>query len=598
MRAGEGVGPFARVEFREGAHYTGRLMGPTSTRLLLFSLILATGSVCFAQGKASPNAERKKGSCDYITQAEAESILGTAAELRGDSGYGCWFAETGWTKEGPKNRSVRLNVWNWASPQVNWYADTRKKRTATQVAGKVVKDVPDFADAAIWTWVSGNSVFDAFKGGTIWVEVAIYGLPEADALQKAKQLATKVLGGTAGTGYVYAAPKSEAPMVAENKPAPAPTPTITETKPAPPPAPTVPIPIGTGKSFSQSRYMSQGEFLKAVKEVALTFEAAPSLEKYISAAEQRSTIESELAKYGITVRPNAPVALLATIIHKVSVYTKTYGGGPSSGGEEFPIHGLTFGMKFFVRAAALRNGKFHLVAAAPAYCNTFGTVTEGTDFQKAVHGDSTLKEMREEFRNDVAVCLKGIATNMRPETKPWSVMSWTEKDKASVDAEFTKMMGGQAAIDKRQLDGLDTAPELFLEPTRNGDFCTAPDPSWRDLWTKAFQRVGLTDTRGEPTLLLSHEYDCYFTYGFTAHHYFRVFDIISLVERNLVFELDGEVVRKAGELLSANHHTYMLEKDMESPTQNYFPRGITDFLVDLAFGNGNAPPIAVSGRRP
>jgi hypothetical protein len=579
------------------------MMGPAATRLLVYWLIVVASSVCLAQGKTSPNAERKRGSCDYFTQADAESILGTPVEAKGDDGYGCRFSQVGWQSQPPNNKSVRLNVWNWASPQANWYADTRKKRTATQVPGKVVKDVPDFADAAIWTWISGYSVFDAFKGGTIWVSVDMAGIPEDAALHQAKALATKILGGTAGTGYVYAAPKSEAPTVVETKPAPVapaptPAPVVTEPKPAPPPAPAVPIPVGTGKSFSQSRYMSQGQFLKAVKEVSLTFEAAPSLEKYISAAEQRSTIESELAKYGITVRPNAPVSLLATVIHKVSVYTKTYGQSASSGGEEYPIHGLTFGMKFFVRAAAMRNGKFHLVAAAPAYCNTFGTVTEGTDFQKAVHGDTTLKEIREEFRNDVVVCLQGIASNMRPEAKPWSVMSWPEKDKASADAEFTKVMGGQAAMDKRQLDGLETAPELFLEPTRNGDFCTAPDPSWRDLWTKAFQRVGLTDTRGEPTLLLSHEYDCYFTYGFTAHHYFRVFDIISLVERNLVFELNGEVVRKAGELLSAHHHTYMLEKDMESPTQNYFPRGITDFLVDLAFGNGNAPPIAVSGRRP
>jgi hypothetical protein len=158
-------------------------------------------------------------------------------------------------------------------------------------------------------------------------------------------------------------------------------------------------------------------------------------------------------------------------------------------------------------------------------------------------------------------------------------------------------------LDKRQLDGLDTTPELSLEPTRNGDFCIAPDASWRDLWIRAFRRVGLTETRGEPTLLLSHDYNCYFTYGLVQTHFFRVFDIISLVEHNLVFELNGEVVRKAGELLSSVHHTYMLEKDMasssstetmESPTENYLPRSITDFLVELATGRGNIPPIAAA----
>jgi hypothetical protein len=576
-------------------------MGQTATRLLVFWLIAAASTVCFAQGKSSSNADRKKGSCDFITQVDAEAILGTTVEAKGDDGYGCRFSQIGWRSQPPDNKSVRLNVWNWASPQVNWYADTRKKRTATQVPGKVVKDLPDFADAAIWTWISGYGVFDAFKGGTIWVSVDIAGIPEDVALQRTKELATKILGGTAGTGYAYAAPKSEAPAVADTKPAPMvpapiPAPAIADTKPAPPPAPAVPIPVGTGKTFSQSRYMSQGEFLKAVKEVSMTFEAAPSLAKYISAAEQRSTIESELAKYGIAVRPNAPVSLLATVTHRVSNYTKTLIQGGSSSDTVYPIHNMTVNLKFFVRAAALRDGKFHVVAAAPAYSSAVGTVVESNEFRKSIYGDDTVKELREEFRNDVAVPLKDIASNMKPETKPWSVMSWTEKDKASADAEFVKIMSGQAVMDKRQLDGLDTAPELVLDPTTNRDDC-APDSTCGGLWKKAFQRVGLTEKRGEPTLLLWHWYDCYFTYGFTPIHYYRLIDTISLVEHNLVFELNGQVVRKAGELLSSLHSAYMIEKDMESPTQNYFPRGINEFLVDLATGRGDIPPIAAAPER-
>jgi tRNA A-37 threonylcarbamoyl transferase component Bud32 len=69
------------------------------------------------------------------------------------------------------------------------------------------------------------------------------------------------------------------------------------------------------------------------------------------------------------------------------------------------------------------------------------------------------------------------------------------------------------------------------------------------------------------------------------------------VEHNLVFELNGQVVRKAGELLSSLHSAYMIEKDMESPTQNYFPRGINEFLVDLATGRGDIPPIAAAPER-
>ena len=56
------------------------MMGPTITRLLVFCLIAAASAVCLAQGKTSPNADRRKGSCDFITQAEVEAILGTAVQ--------------------------------------------------------------------------------------------------------------------------------------------------------------------------------------------------------------------------------------------------------------------------------------------------------------------------------------------------------------------------------------------------------------------------------------------------------------------------------------------------------------------------------------
>jgi len=560
---------------------------PATIPVLVFWLIAVGSSVCYAQNDRPQNVELKKKVCDFLSKADAESILGTTVEAKGDTAYRCDFVETGFTGNVPKGKQVLLSVWYWASPQANVLAEVRKGipySLGIPPRPMVTNDLPNFADAAIWTWFENGGTLRAFKGGTIQVEATVAGLPEDVALQQAKALAAKPLGGTARTGYVYAAPKSDAPAVVETKPppvvpAPTPAPAIADTKPAPSPA----IPIGTGKTFSQSRYMSQGEFLKAVKEVSMTFNAAPSLGKYISAAEQRSTLESELAKYGIAVRPNAPVSLLATVTHRVSNYTKTIGSQTFA---EYPIHNMTVDLKFFMRAAALRNGKFHVVVAAPAYNSGFGTVVESNEFRKSIYGDDTLKEIREEFRNTVAVPLKGIASNMNPETKPWSVMSWTEKDKASVDAEFIKIMNGKAAMDKRQLDGLDTAPELYLDPTTAREDC-APDSSWGDLWKKAFQRVGLTEKRGEPTLLLWHWYDCTYTSGFTPIHFFRLVDTISLVEYNLVFELNGQIVRKAGELLSSLHSAYMLEKDIEPPTQNYFPRAITDFLVDLAVGRAN-----------
>lgn len=170
------------------------MMRQVTIIVLVFWLLAAASSVCLAQGKSSPNADRKKGSCDFITQADAEAILSTPVEAKGDDGYGCWFSQVGWINQPPNNKSVRLNVWNWTSPQVNWYADTRKKRTATQVPGKVVKDLPDFADAAIWTWISGYGVFDAFKGGTIWVSVDIAGIPEDVDCKKPRSWRRQLLG--------------------------------------------------------------------------------------------------------------------------------------------------------------------------------------------------------------------------------------------------------------------------------------------------------------------------------------------------------------------------------------------------------------------
>jgi hypothetical protein len=60
------------------------MMGPTATSLLIFWLIAAASTVCFAQGKSSSTADRRKGSCDFITQADAEAMLSTPVEAKGD----------------------------------------------------------------------------------------------------------------------------------------------------------------------------------------------------------------------------------------------------------------------------------------------------------------------------------------------------------------------------------------------------------------------------------------------------------------------------------------------------------------------------------
>jgi hypothetical protein len=366
-----------------------------------------------------------------------------------------------------------------------------------------------------------------------------------------------------------------------------------------------------GKTYFHAPYIIQSQFLKSLKGVSLTLESDPSLGRYISAAEQRSDIISELAKYGIAVRPNAPVSLLAKVDHHVSVFTRTYRGvgTPSlanpggtivdQGSEQFPIHDLSVALRFFVRAGAWRNGKFYLGEASPAAGSIVTDLIEDSDSQKSMYGDNTLKEIKDSFTEDVAGSLKSIASNSKVEAKPWSVPSWSEKDKASANAEFTKIMSPQSAIDKRPLDGLDTVPELSLEHKTDSHDCD-PDSSWGDLWKKAFQRLGLVEKRGEPTLLLHHVYKCHYDYATKASrgrdplHYYWIFDTISLVEYNLVFELNGTLVRRPGELFHSYHSVRTMERDIEPPTQNYFPRSISDFLVDLAVSHENIPPISAA----
>jgi hypothetical protein len=160
------------------------------------------------------NVSLKKRACDFITKSDAESILGTPVVARGDGVFDCSFVETGFTSKAPTNHQVSVSVWYSASPDPSQYAVMRKNITDHKDAAAVMKEVTDFADAAIWTWTSGwGGSLDAFSRGTIQVQITISGLPEDAALQNAKKLAARALGGAGKTGYAYARPgTAPAPM--------------------------------------------------------------------------------------------------------------------------------------------------------------------------------------------------------------------------------------------------------------------------------------------------------------------------------------------------------------------------------------------------
>jgi hypothetical protein len=163
---------------------------------------------------ASAGYAQGKKPCDFITKSDAESILGSPVNLGKDNQYNCQFAEPGFSKA-PKNKQISLSVWYAATPDPTDYAVRRKNIVDYKTASDIVKDVAGFADAAVWKWTPGwGGSFVAFKGGIIQTEVVISGLPEDAALQSAKTLAAKVLGGSAKTGYAYAgASGSPAPVI-------------------------------------------------------------------------------------------------------------------------------------------------------------------------------------------------------------------------------------------------------------------------------------------------------------------------------------------------------------------------------------------------
>lgn len=176
--------------------------------LLMTALVLLPASAALSQGPSPTKPREGETPCSFLTKSEAESILGRNVVNRSDSDNDCWFQQEGYVYgAGPNGKQVQLSINRSASAQ----PDTANSRRAQIAADQkmftmTVREVADFADAAIWTWMSGPSAgtLYAFKGGTIEVVVRIAGMPEDAALQNAKKLAARPLGGSGKSGYAYA----------------------------------------------------------------------------------------------------------------------------------------------------------------------------------------------------------------------------------------------------------------------------------------------------------------------------------------------------------------------------------------------------------
>jgi hypothetical protein len=161
------------------------------------------------------NAALNQKPCNFLTKADAESILGQSVVQRSDSNYDCWYVQDGFAGgTGANNKQIQLSIPRTTSPNADAVNKARAGIASDRtMSATVSRDVADFADAAIWSWTPRWGSFVAFKGGTIEVDVIIAGIDEAAALQNAKKLAARALGGAGKTGYAYARPgTAPAPM--------------------------------------------------------------------------------------------------------------------------------------------------------------------------------------------------------------------------------------------------------------------------------------------------------------------------------------------------------------------------------------------------
>ena len=183
-----------------------------------------------------------------------------------------------------------------------------------------------------------------------------------------------------------------------------------------------------------------------------------------------------------------------------------------------------------------------------------------------------------------------------PVAAPWAVNSWTEKAKAAVDAEFVRIMSPGTPVDKTPLEGLTGAPEIVLDPHFDHDDCKA-DAAWRSRWAGVFQRLHWTDPQQPPAISLKHFFSCAYAYG-APPRYFALSDSIFLREANVVFPLNGKLVRKWVSLVTAHHEQFALEDDLANRLDDFVPRNIQDFLTDLVLGNSSDVPPIPSGSDP
>ena len=347
-----------------------------------------------------------------------------------------------------------------------------------------------------------------------------------------------------------------------------------------------------GNSFCDAKLISGDQFFNELKEVSVAVNIDPLIAKIIPADELRKKVTDLLASYQIKVRDQAPVTLFVEVEDSPRDIkrTMTYSDG-SREEEVFHWHVVYCEAALFVRATALRNGKFHLLAASAMNSANIFTVQEVSGLGKVLVGDHFAEELKQKLDLNLADRMKFFASpGPAAAPDPWPVGGWSDQQKASVNEAYTAFINSDPKIEKRPIDGLDTVPELILKSDIQVEG-VAEDPSWKKLWQSECENLGLVKPANPPDLLIRHYFGCEVFHHPAFQSFDDMVDEITFRESNLVFNFNGRLVRKQASIFSYHRSMVAGKDDLHSVTDNYLLRSLKEFEANLRAGDQPLPAM-------
>ncbi len=309
--------------------------------------------------------------------------------------------------------------------------------------------------------------------------------------------------------------------------------------------------------IAQARYLSQSEFFHSLTQVSLSLKATGDpFAEYLPAENARDMIQNALAKRGIAVRPNSPVAMEVEVRHD-----------QGSAGDEV-IHDVLITVSFYVRGVALRNGKFHVLPVAAASAWSTKAVLEPNDLQRALLYETTRKRIAEQFADGIASTFKTIDSNTSIGNVPWPPAAWTDKEKAQANTDLARAMRADTPLDSSLTLGIDEKPTLHLESQALDSSCPK-DTELIGLWNQEFQALKWTRMAARPGLTVRHFTGCETIKTSGISPYLRVIHHVYLTEANVLFEMKGELVRQNAALDFSQSLNSRDRKDDESENRTW-----------------------------